>query len=109
MPGGELRCRSQTINGYAKLAAAGRLAAAAPLGARGIGGRLADELGVHQASHEELLAVIVKINGRALGIGIGHYSEAVLLMLDLLPCGKYLHDLPPFFQAGLQVQPASGM
>lgn len=88
-----------------KLAALGHLAAAATLGARGIGWRFADQFGGHEAGHEKFAAMVVEFNERALRIRFRDHAESILVMLDLLPLGKCLHDLPPYFQAGLRVQP----
>ena len=88
-------CRNSDLGVAEKLAAAGRLAAAAALGARGIGRSFADKFGGHEAGDEKFPAVVVELNERALGIGFCYDAQAVLLMLDLLPCGECLYDLPP--------------
>jgi hypothetical protein len=88
-----------------ELAALGHLAAAATLGARGIGWRFADQFGGHEAGHEKFAAMVVEFNERALRIRFRDHAESILVMLDLLPLGKCLHDLPPYFQAGVRVQP----
>ena len=77
-PGGA-RCQSR------------RYLLAAP-GARRSGRRFADQLGGHQAGDKLLLAVAIEINRGALGVGLGHDTETVQLVLDVLPFRENVHN-----------------
>jgi hypothetical protein len=61
----------------------GLAAAAAARGA--LRGRLANEFGNPNGRDEFLGAVIVEINRGAIGIGLGHNAETVLVVADRLP------------------------
>ncbi len=79
--------------------ASGRLPGA-PLGARWIHRRIADEFRSHQAGDEEFSAVVVKIDGGPFGVGLRDHSHAVLLMPNLLSIRENLHifllkQIPP--------------
>jgi hypothetical protein len=58
--------------------------AAASLGAHGIHRGVANQFSRHQTRYEELPAVVVEIDSGAFGIGFGHDSETILVVLDLL-------------------------
>jgi hypothetical protein len=76
---------------------AGLLTAAA--GLRGTFGSFANQFHGHEASDKLLQTYAIEIDGRAFGIGFRDNSKSVLLVLDALPFGKYLHYcllmLPP--------------
>jgi len=49
----------------------------------------------HQARHENLHPVRIKINRRAFRISRHNHAAAVLLMLDVLPIGKGSQNVSP--------------